>query len=157
MPSYSRVSGKLRDLGVRYVVDPSNSHHDSRRPGEHFLYVEYLDEGPPLCTLQPIVGIVAHDQVSFVHRELAPFLVQQKPTRNEDTTYRNLWGARVAIVCVAPPHPSCFGQYVMRWVYGCACECCRRDCDDTNQVALYMQGGTMETSDWQRSSGQDGD
>lgn len=146
------------------MVDPGASAHSPASP-HHWLPVEHLDQGPPLATLEPILGVVSCDQVVFVHDRLAPWLVHTKiryatgligPSTDSDAPAAlcdalqhrrvdgcalvRLWGQRVPLVCVCPPNPALVGAYVIRRVYGCQCMHCRGRDHAVDAAAGYLDG-----------------
>jgi len=121
-----RDCADLLRSGVRFFYDPCRGSHAPRM--REFVSIEVLHEGPPLSTLQPIVGLVAHDTLYLVHRALVAHggLVAAK-LRNDDIAGTLLmWGQEIPVLSVAPPHPFEMPPYITGFVLGCRCRPCRR-------------------------------
>ena len=116
-------SQQLASLGVRFVVDPVTNAHTVASP-DHWSYTDVLDVYPPLSTAAPIVGVVAHDTVMFIHSAIAPPLVQHKLSYDDAVVPTRLWGVDVPLVTVTPPQPKRVFEYLCKFVYGCKCPTC---------------------------------
>lgn len=117
---------KLRNLGIRFVFDPSYSSH---RDGDvrQYLDVEWLSQGPPLSLLSPLVGVVFGDTVCFLHKcALSAGHIVTMVAKNDPSACKaiKLWGTRIELVCINPPSIASFPAYIASQVYGCQCRHC---------------------------------
>lgn len=151
-----RAIAKLRNLGVRFVFDPSYSSH---RDGDELQYldIEWLSQGPPVSILSPVVGIVFCDTVCFVHEcALSANHIVKMVAQNDPAACKtiNMWGAQIKLVCINPPLIASFPAYIVSQVYGCMCRNCiemtpctfhavRRICDYCGDPPSYFYSRTV--------------
>ena len=121
-----RDATDLRRAGVRFYYDPCHGGHAPRL--REFLPVEALHDGPPLSTLQPVVGLVAHDTLYLVHQALVAHggLVAAKLRNDDIAGTLRMWDEHIPVVSVSPPHPFEMPAYITGFVLGCRCRPCKR-------------------------------